>query len=123
MSVHVATFDPPTGTNHATKLFCVMRTSIGTNESSCTLYLVGLETDGGGNNYHKHVQNQIALFSLFILGNMDKLKVTRVCPGVSFLNTSERAMALLNIDLSGLVFKSNVRVVNELFMDEVIGKS
>ena len=32
-------------------------------------------------------------------------------------------MSFLNIGLSGLAFKSNVQVGNELFMDDVIGKS
>ena len=77
-----------------------MRNSIGTNLSSCTFYLVGLETDGGGNHNHKHVRNQLALFGLFLLGDMEKLNVTRSLPGIYFLNTAERDIALFNIGLS-----------------------
>ena len=100
-----------------------MRTIIGTNEPLCPSYLVVLDTDGGGEHNHKHVRNQIALFSLFILGNMDNRNVTCSCPGFYFLNTSERAMDLLNIVLSGLVLKSNFQVGDKLLVDEVIGKA
>ena len=44
------------------------------------------------------------------------------CPGIYFLNTAKRAMDFLNIGLSGLALKSNVQGVDELLMDEVIGK-
>ena len=70
VSVHDATFDLSTCIKHTTNLLRVMRNIIGTNESLCTFYFVGLETDGGGNHNHKHVRNQIALFGVFILGDM-----------------------------------------------------
>ena len=35
LSVHNDTFDPSTGIKHAANFFCVMGTSIGTNESLC----------------------------------------------------------------------------------------
>ena len=76
MSIYGAKFDPSTGIKHATNLFRVVRTSTGTNESSFTLCLVGLDTDGGGDHNHKHVQNQLALFGLSVLRNMDKINVT-----------------------------------------------
>ena len=85
--------------------------------------MVGLETDGDGDHKQKHVQNQIALFGLFILGNMDKINMIRVCPGIYFLNTAERAMDFMNIGLYGLMLKSNVQVGYELLMDEVIGRA
>ena len=44
-------------------------------------------------------------------------------PGLSFLNTSERAMYLLNICLCGLVLKSNVQVGDEFLMDDFIGNA
>ena len=81
--VHNTTFEPSTGIKHATNLLRVMRTSIGTNESSRPFYLVGLDTDGGGDHNHKHVQNQLALFDLVLLGNMDKLNMTRGYPVIS----------------------------------------
>ena len=85
--------------------------------------MVGLETYGGGNNNHKHVRNQLALFGLFILGKTDKLNLTRGCPGLYFLNTAERAVDFLNNALYGLALKSNVQLVDELFMDEFIGNT
>ena len=84
VSVQDDTFDPSACINQATKLLHVMRNIIGTNESLWKFYLVGLETDGGGDHKHKHVQNKLALFGLFLLGNMDKINMTRGCPGLYF---------------------------------------
>ena len=42
VSFHDAIFDPSNGIKHAANSLCVMSTSIGTNESSCPFYLVGL---------------------------------------------------------------------------------
>ena len=123
MSVHDDTFDPSTGIKHAANLFCLMRTIIGTNEPPCPSYLVVLDKNGGGDHNHKHVRNQIALFSLFILGNMYNRNVTCGCPGLYFPNTAERAMDLLNIIISGFVLKSNFQVGDKLLVDEVIGKA
>ena len=86
-----------------------MSTRIVSHESSCPLYLVGLETHGGGNHNYKHVRNKISLFGLFILGNMDKLNVACGYPGISFPNISGRSMYFMNIDLSGIALKSNVK--------------
>ena len=121
MSVHNTTFDPLTGMKHAANLLRVMRTSIGTNESLCPFYLFFLEIYGGVNHNHKHVRNQIALFSLFLIGNMDDLNMTRGYPSIYLLNTSERSMDLMSIVISGLALKSNVRVCDEFLMYEVIG--
>ena len=49
--------------------------------------------------------------------------MTRVCPGLYFINTAERAMDFLDIGLSGLALKSNVQLGDELLMDEVIFKA
>ena len=110
VSVHNATFDPSTSIKHAANLLRVMRTSICTNESLCPFYLVVLETDGSGNNNHKHVINNLALFDLFILGNMDKINMTHRCPIIYFLDTTERAMDFLNIGISVIELNYNVRV-------------
>ena len=123
VSVHDDTFDPSTGIKHAVNLLCLMRTIIGTNEPPCPSYLVVPDTNGGGDHNHKHVRNQISLFSLFILGNMYKFNVTRGCTGIYFLNTAERAMYFLNTGLSELALKSNVQVGNEFLMYEVIGNA
>ena len=123
VSAHNYIFYPSTVTKQATNLSCVMRTRIGTNESSFTFYLVGLEIDGGSDHNHNHVRNQIALFGLFSLGHMDKLNVTCVCSGISFLDTAERDMNFLNLGIYSLVLKSNVQVGDELLIDEVIVKA
>ena len=123
VSFRYDTFDPSTVIKHAANILCAMRTSIGTNESSCPFYLVGLETDDGGDHNHNHVLNKLALFGRILLGNMDKLNVTRGFPGISFLNTAEGGMALLNIGISGILLKSNIQVGKKILMDEVIGKS
>ena len=123
VSVHDTTLNPSTCINNAAKLLCVMSTSMGTNESACPFYLVGLDTYGGGNHSHNHVQNQLTLFSVFLLGNMYKLNVTYRCPGLSFLKISMRALDLLNIGLSVLALKSSFQVGYELLMGEVIGKA
>ena len=75
VSVHDATFYPSTGINNATNLLCLMRNSIGTNESPYPFYLVILDKDGGGNHNHKHIKNQLAFFCIFILVNMDNALV------------------------------------------------
>ena len=123
MSVHDTTLNPSTGINNAVNLLRLMRTIRGTNESSCPFYLVGLDIDGGGDHNHKHIQNQLNLFGLFLLGNTYNLNMTCGCPVLYFLNTAKRAMALLNIGLSSLVLKSCVQVGYEFLMDEVIGKA
>ena len=55
VSVHYATFDPSTSIKHAANILRVIRTSIDTNELSCPFYLFFVETDGRGDNNHKHV--------------------------------------------------------------------
>ena len=116
VSVHDATFYPSNGIKHAANLLRVMSNIIGTNESLCQFYLVGLETDGGGDHNHKHIRNNLALFGLLILGNMDKLNLTRGFPGIYFINTDERNIAFLNIGIYGLALNSNVQSGYELLM-------
>ena len=65
-------------------------------------YLVLVECDGGPYQNLGHLANQISLFVLLFVGNMDKLIETRSCPGLSYLNTTGQAMAILKIGLSGL---------------------
>ena len=49
--------------------------------------------------------------------------MTHGFPGISFLNTANRAMALLNIGISLLEFNYDVHLVHEFLMDEVIGNA
>ena len=41
---------------------------------------------------------------------MEKLAATRGCPGLSYLNTAKRAMAILNIGLSGLALSIDLNI-------------
>ena len=61
-----------------------------------------VEYDGVPDQNIVHLANQISLFELFLVGNMDKLVAASVCPGLSYLNTVKQAMAILNIGLSGI---------------------
>ena len=61
-----------------------------------------VEYDGVPDQNIVHLANQIYMFGLFLVGNMDKLVATRVCTGLSYLNTVKQAMAILNIGLSGI---------------------
>lgn len=90
MSVHDATFDQSNSPKNLAKLLCAMMTSTVGATSSYPFYLVGLLTQLD------------CPFGLFLLENMDKLNITCGCPSLSFLNTGERPMSLLNISLSGL---------------------
>ena len=45
------------------------------------------------------------MVALFLLGGMDHLVEIRGCPGLSFQNTAEQEMSLLNTGLSNLVLK------------------
>ena len=67
-----------------------------------TPYFVLVKCDGKPDHNLGHLVNQISLFVLSLAGNMDKLVATRGCPGLSYLNTTKRAMAIINIGLSGL---------------------
>ena len=72
-------------------------------EGQQTTYLVIVECDGGSNHKLYHLSNHISLFVLLLVVNMDKLVSTRSFPGLYYLNTSEQAMAILNVGLSGLL--------------------
>ena len=58
--------------------------------------------DSRGDNNLRRVFNQISLLGLFLNGNMDKLVATPECPGLSYLNTVEREISLLNTGISSL---------------------
>ena len=53
-----------------------------------TPYLFIVECDGGPNHNVYHLANQISLFVLLPVGNMDKLVETLSCPGLSYLNNA-----------------------------------
>ena len=83
-------------------------------------YVVLFETDGGPDHNLTFLKNQLALFGLFLAGNMDKLSATRCCSGYSFLNVCERLMSLLTIGMSGLSLMMDPNA-DSFLMEDVIG--
>ena len=61
-----------------------------------------MKCEGGGNHELRHVFNQVSTLGMFLNINMDKLVATRGCTGLSYLNTVEREMSLLNVGISSL---------------------
>ena len=55
-------------------------------------HLVLMECDGGADHNLTFLFNQLVLFCLFLVGNMDKINATRGTPGLSYLNVAERLM-------------------------------
>lgn len=112
VSIHNQTLDPSSGIKHTAHFYEYLcheansetHNSSSNNDStkSSFPYSVLIEADGGPDHNLTFLSNKIALLGLFLIGNMDKLTATRGCPGLSYLNTAERAMANLNIGLSCL---------------------
>ena len=106
--------DCSTGLKHVKNLYRIMR-----NESEMvtfgliaggelpTPYFVLVKCDGKPDHNLGHLLNQIYLFSLSLAVNNGKLVATCSCTGLSYLNTSEQAMAILNIGLSGLALSKD----------------
>ena len=67
-----------------------------------TLYLLHMECGGRGDYDLICVFNQISLLGKFLNGKMDKLVATWGCSVLSYINTVEREMSLLNIRISSL---------------------
>jgi hypothetical protein len=67
-------------------------------------YEILIEADGGC-DHNFYLQNKLALFGLFLKSGVDKLIAIPGCPGLSYLNTEERAMSVLNIGLANLSLK------------------
>ena len=109
MSVHNAKTNRSAGIKHVVNIYIIMRDKseistlafIAVGEQP-TPYLLLVKCYGGPDHNLGHLANQIYMFGLFLVGNMDKLVATRVCTGLSYLNTVKQAMAILNIGLSGI---------------------
>ncbi len=114
VSLHDAVMDPSNGYKHAAH-FNDWLIRVANEDSNFVLtpgetrhftkgraYLVLIECDGGPDHNLTHLSNQLALFGLFLQGDMDKLCATRGCAGLSYLNTAERPMSLLTLGQSGL---------------------
>ena len=69
------------------------------------------------------LSNQLALLGLFLVCPMDKLTVVRGCPNLSYLNTCERAMSLLNIGLSALALRMDPNTDDWLLEEVLAGSS
>ena len=128
MPVHDATMDHSTGLKHVKNLYRIMRdkakmATLGliAGGGQPTPYFVLVECDEGPDHNLCHLANQISLFALFLVGNMDMFLATRDCPGLSYLNTAERAMAILNIGLSGLSLSIDSNIEEWLFSEILKG--
>ena len=62
--------------------------------------LCGQEVDGGQDHKNTHFQNMLAYIGGALLLRCDRFFIFRGCPGNSYLNTTERAMPLLNLSLA-----------------------
>eukprot|EP00957_Ditylum_brightwellii_P041168 3116779-Ditylum_brightwellii.AAC.1 len=60
-------------------------------------FYIGTETDGGSNRNHNHFQNFCVDLAFFALSGVDAMFAFRGCPRRSFLNSSKRAMPILNL--------------------------
>ena len=78
-------------------------------------YVALLGTDGGPDHNLKFLHNILSLLALFKLGKMDKLVAVCGCPGLSYLNTVERCMAILNLGLANLALVINPTAPDWLF--------
>ena len=109
VSVNDATMDCSTIIKHVTNLYLIMRYGLEmatlvliAGGGRTTPYFVIVDCGGGPEHNLEHLTNQIYMFALSLVRNMDKLVATCGCPGLSYLNNSGRAMVISNIGLSGL---------------------
>lgn len=128
VSTHNATLDPSTGMKHIAHFYQYLL-HVAREQSAVEdidelkkelPYVVLFETDGGPDHNLTFLKNQLALFGLFLAGNMDKLSATRCCSGYSFLNVCERLMSLLTIGMSGLSLMMDPNA-DSFLMEDVIG--
>lgn len=68
-------------------------------------YSIIMEANGGPDHNLIFFSNQISLFGIFLLLEIDSLKVFCGCSSLLYLNTTERAMPSINIQLSCLALK------------------
>ena len=78
-------------------------------------YVTLLETDGGPDHNLKFLHNILSLLSLFILSGVDKQIAVRGCPGLSYLNTVEKSMSVLNLGLANLALMIDPTAPSWLF--------
>ena len=114
VALHDATFQKSTAFHHAACLLNYLKSAASRDmqleeqdhiQLPIMPYSLLLETDGGPDHNTTFVQNQLALFALFLLSGVDKFSAIRGCPGLSFLNTVERTMSVLNLGLANLALK------------------
>ena len=114
MSFHDATFDISLGYNHAADfhqflLYLSHSRDHGVDNSmeefKSLAYMVLIKCDGGPGNNHTFLANHFSLLGLFLVGNIDNLNAARGCPGLSYLNTADIPMLLLNYVLASLALR------------------
>ena len=114
VSVHNSTMGRSIGLKHVKNVYKIMRDKVEMATLSLiaggkrpTTYFVLVACYGKPEHNLGHLLNQIYLFSLSLAVNNGKLVATCSCTGLSYLNTSEQAMAILNIGLSGLALSKD----------------
>ena len=68
-------------------------------------YEILIETYGGPNHEIITLQNNLAIFALFLFTGVDKLIVSPDCLGILYLNTVDRTMSVINIFLANFALK------------------
>ena len=61
--------------------------------------------NGGADHSTTFLYTQYTHLALFLIGNLDVLKIGRCTPNQSYINPAERSMSLLNIGLYGLALQ------------------
>eukprot|EP00957_Ditylum_brightwellii_P210971 15365615-Ditylum_brightwellii.AAC.3 len=90
VSLHDATFVASNCLKHCANLLQLMeRRNNNDSDNNPLPLLVHVECDGGSDHHPGFLQNQCALFKMFLLGRMDKLVITHGCLELSYLNTAE----------------------------------
>ena len=104
------------GFKHATNQLQIIKNEVDHNEKTMPLR-VHIECDGGSYHNINNFQNQAALFSIFLKGNMDYLIAYGECHGLSYLLTCERVMSLLTLSTATLALSVKPNEPKWLFSD------
>ena len=106
VTLNDATFNKSDVFVHTAQLLLDLRTrpaEPGSEKSAADeLMVLLLQTDGGPDHNLTFLRSRLALVGLFLLLDVDAMKILRGAPQGSSLNTVERCMAILNIALCDL---------------------
>ena len=68
-------------------------------------YDLFIEIGGGPDHEISTFQNNFCIFALFLFTSVDKLVVASNCPGISYINTVEKKILVLNIGLANITLQ------------------